>query len=276
MDTMSWFVDTDWLQSRLGTPDLRIVQVGGESHYDRMHLPGAVLVSYGAFTVLRDGLPGMRADEEVLTALFGQLGIGPLTGVVAYDLAGGKDAARFIWTLVSMGHAGGVAILDGGLSCWLQEQRPLESQSPVIAPVDFIPAPNDAHEVDREGVLAVIGQPGGVFLLDTRGRNEYVGLTLRPPRGHLRGAVHLDWVEWLVGQQDLRLQSVEALRARLAAIGLTNVEQEVIVYCETGHRAALSWAVLRHLGWSKVCLFDGSMAEWRVYDLPVVYGENPG
>ncbi len=274
-NTLPSFVDSGWLQSRLDFPGLRIVQVGGENHYTRMHVPGAVFVAYPEFVTQRDGIPGLRADAEVLASLFSRLGIGQDSTVVAYDVTGGMDASRFVWSLMSMGHTGGAVVLDGGLGVWVQEQRPVESQTQEITPVSFMLAPNVEFEADREEVLAVIEKGGEAILLDTRTRNEYVGQTLRGPRGHLRGAVHLDWIETLMARHNPRLQPQDAIRARLAAIGITDPEREVIVYCESGHRAAQTWALLRYLGWRNVRLFDGSIAEWRVYDLPVVYGENP-
>ncbi|MBF0293648.1 MAG: sulfurtransferase [Magnetococcales bacterium] len=275
MEDPGWFVGTAWLRERLGDAGMRVVQVGGESHYARMHVPGALLLPYAELTVMRDGVPGMRPDQAHLSALFGRLGIGPETAVLAYDVSGGTDAARLIWTLASMGHRGGLAILDGGLSVWVHEGHPTEAELPRIGSVGFTPRPDARWEADRERVLAVAeGREAGV-LLDTRSRNEYVGMTLRMPRGHIPGALHLDWMDLLVGRHDPRLQDAAAMRARLAAIGLDDPGSEVILYCESAHRASHTWTVLRHLGWEKVRLYDGSMAEWRMSDGPVVLGETP-
>ncbi|MBF0340396.1 MAG: sulfurtransferase [Magnetococcales bacterium] len=273
--TLPFFVDGNGLAARLGSGTLRVVQVGGENYHPRMHVPGAALVSYAEFTTQRDGLPGMRPEPEQLAPLFGRLGIAVDTPVVAYDLAGGTDAARFAWTLATQGHRGGCALLDGGLPVWVQEQRPVESSAPVIHPVIFTPGEENSWEVEREDVQGVIAGRSQARLLDTRTRNEYVGLTLRGPRGHLPGALHMDWMEALISRQDPRLQPRESLLARLAALGLKDPQQEVILYCETSHRAAHTWVLLRHLGWRKVRLYDGSMAEWRMYDLPVTAGDSP-
>ncbi|MBF0260868.1 MAG: sulfurtransferase [Magnetococcales bacterium] len=275
LDQGRGFVAADWLLEQRGDPGIRLVQVGGESHYPRMHLPGACLVTYPEFTAQRDGLPAMFPELADLERLFGRLGIGVETPVVAYDLVGGTDAARFAWTLARAGHAGGCAILDGGLPVWYQRQLPMETAIPRIEAVRFQTRPVEAWEADREQVLATIASHAEGALLDTRSRNEYLGLTLRGPRGHLPGAVHLDWIDTLMGRQDPRLRSDEALRSLYAAIGLDDPTREVIVYCETAHRAAHTWAVLRHLGWEKVRLYDGSISEWRLYDLPVVAGDSP-
>ncbi|MBF0213662.1 MAG: sulfurtransferase [Magnetococcales bacterium] len=275
---MPFFVDGEWLQARIeaGTA-LRVVQVGGEKDYPRLHIQGAVLVSYGEFTTQRDGLPGMRADESVLTALMGRLGITAQTPVVVYDLAGGTDAARFAWTLAMLGHQAGCALLNGGLSAWYQDRRHLDMTIPEIEPVVYrIEAePEERWEADRDEVLALTEAKSEGVLVDTRTQNEYVGLTLRAPRGHLPRALHWDWMDALVGRHDPRLQSEEQLRAQCAALGLVDPEHPVIVYCETAHRAAHTWIVLRHLGWKRVRLYDGSMAEWRLCALPVIAGDTP-
>ncbi|MEO5344930.1 MAG: rhodanese-like domain-containing protein [Magnetococcus sp. YQC-9] len=269
------FVSAEWLLERLNGSEWRLVQVGGESHYPRLHLPGAQLVTYAEFTTQRDGLPAMRPEPADLVRLFGRLGIGNRTPVVVYDLVGGTDAARFAWSLACAGHEGECALLDGGLPLWYQRQLPLNVAIPQVEPALFTPRPVETWEAERERVLEVIAHHQTGVLLDCRSRNEYLGQTLRGPRGHLPGAVHLDWIETLVGRQDPRLQPIEALQALFGSIGLDDPKREVIVYCETGHRASHTWALLRHLGWEQVRLFDGSMAEWRLYDLPVIAGDSP-
>jgi thiosulfate/3-mercaptopyruvate sulfurtransferase len=38
--------------------------------------------------------------------------------------------------------------------------------------------------------------------------------------------------------------------------------QSLVVYCQTGSRAAVDWLVLSQLGYDDVRLYDGSWAEW--------------
>ncbi|MBF0446819.1 MAG: sulfurtransferase [Magnetococcales bacterium] len=270
-----YYVDQAWLQDHLSADDLRIVQVGGEKYFDRMHIPGAQLLSYSQIVEMRDGVGGMRREKKALIELFGKLGIGPQTRVVAYDLSGGVDGARLIWTLVSLGHQGGVALLDGGLGRWYEEQRPMAQERHSVAAVEFISQDDDRWEISAEQLLAhTEGQwPGKI--LDVRSESEYVGMVRQGPRGHIKGAVHLDWSQALRNPRDSRLKDVETLKAQFEKAGLTDPNQEIVVYCETGHRASQSWLLLQELGFRAVRLFDGSISEWRVRDLPVVAGLNP-
>ncbi|MEO5328593.1 MAG: rhodanese-like domain-containing protein [Magnetococcus sp. THC-1_WYH] len=263
------FVTADWLETVLGDARLRVVQVDGEKYYHQVHIPGALPISYAKLVTKRDEVPGVMADPSDLAQEFGRLGIATTTPVVAYDLTGGLDAARFLWTLASLGHTGFKGVLDGGLPLWYSQNRPQESGAVRVAEVTFQGALDTRWLAEHEEVLAVSEGRQEAILVDTRSSKEYQGLTLRGPRGHIRGAVHYDWTQSLVGAKDLWLKKQEELTAQLHRLGISDTGKEVILYCETAHRAAHTWLLLLHLGYEKVRLYDGSIAEWRVLGLPV-------
>lgn len=273
----SYFCTTDWLANQLQENQLqqekvRIIQVGGEKYYPQFHIPGASLISYKELVTIRETVPGVRADSSVLSELFGNHGINLDTPVLAYDLSSGMDAARAIWTLASLGHQQG-AILDGGLGVWFKEKHPVNHLYPQIEPCTFVAQANPEWEVNEQEVLAAsqADQPTSL-ILDTRTTQEYQGLTIRNPRGHIAGAQHFNWVDSLRHNNDPRLKDKDRLLSLFAKLGVTDTQQEIIVYCETGHRAAQTWLLLRQLGFSRVRLYDGSIAEWRVRQNPVVSG----
>lgn len=264
------FVTPEWLEASLNDPNLRIVQLDGESYYGRFHISRASQIAFNRLVVTRDEVPGLRADPQDLAQEFGRLGIQNNSAVVAYDLTGGLDAARFIWTLASLGHTGMLAVLDGGLSTWYSQDRPMESQAHVVAEEFYEWSLNPEWEAEVERVQELSrGEIPGI-LIDTRTRREYMGQSMRHPRGHIAHALHFDWTESLAGPKDPRLKDLKLIRERFAQMGITDLNQELVVYCETGHRAAQTWLLLCHLGFEKVRLYDGSMAQWRKLGLPVV------
>ncbi|MBF0590336.1 MAG: sulfurtransferase [Magnetococcales bacterium] len=273
-DGTALFVDTAWLEAHLEDDTLRIIQVGGDTIYPRVHIPGAVLLPMMAILTQREGVPGMLADAGSLTQLFGDLGITPQTHVVAYDPTGGLDASRLVWTLAQMGHQR-ASVLDGGLGAWYEEQRPMSPEVPRITPVTFEAAPTQASYADMAHVQAIAEEEKAAYLVDTRGENEYLGRTLRGPRGHIPGAVHVDWSASLLGPRDPKLKEFAELKALYAQVGVTDLSKPVVVYCQTAHRASQSWVLLRAMGFQDVRLYDGSMSEWGLRGMPVVSGGSP-
>ncbi|MEO5365030.1 MAG: rhodanese-like domain-containing protein [Magnetococcus sp. WYHC-3] len=274
LDLPGRFVTTAWLADHLTHPALRLIQVGGESFYHQVHLPGAQLLS--SMDILRsvDGVPGMRETEDRLTALLGRMGIGAGTVVVAYDAAGGLDAARLVWTLATLGYDVG-AVLDGGIHAWMQEQRPVSPDRPGVTPEVFPLQATSQWTADREGVRRIAQRELDADLLDTRSQREYLGVGMRGPAGHIPGAEHMDWIDALVDNRNPRLKPDAALRQRLTLAGVVDPSREVVVYCQTAHRASHTWVLLRHLGFQRVRLYDGSMSEWGLTGGALVSGEAP-
>lgn len=107
-----------------------------------------------------------------------------------------------------------------------------------------------AEEVIAPEELAARLQAGErPALLDTRSPREF-----RVAR--LPGAVLIPWDE---------------LRARLDQVPAAR-EEELIVYCEHGIRAAVAEELLMLAGWKRVVHLHGDMAVWRALGLPVEQG----
>src|SRR5947209_10224950 len=130
-----WLVSTDWLASRLGAPE--IVVVDGSFYLPAMnrdaaaeyltgHIPGAVRFDIDAIADHSTPLPHMLPDAAQFARDVGALGIADTDTIVIYDGAGMYAAPRVWWTFRVFG-AEKVFILDGGLPKWKAEGRPLET-----------------------------------------------------------------------------------------------------------------------------------------------------
>ena len=97
--------------------------------------------------------------------------------------------------------------------------------------------PTSTSEISAEELLAVAGTPEAPLVLDVRSADESAG-------GHVPGA---------------RNVSFDEVGARLGELGSP---REVVVYCESGRRAAKASAVLQEAGFT-VRHLTGDMKAWR-------------
>jgi len=260
-------VDAAWLEAHLGDGTLRIVDMASERKtYRRGHIPGAVYLSVDDVRI-KVPAGGYRLPTETEAArLFGDLGIGPDTHVVMYDDSGDLDAARLFFTLDVFGHRA-VSLLDGGIQAWRRAKLPETTVVPSVARTDYRPARVGERVASAEWVRDRLNDPS-VALLDARSADEYTGKDVRARRGgHIPGAVNVEWRENL--RADGTFKPVGELRAMYAAQAVTP-DKTVVTYCQTHHRAAHTYFVLRLLGYPRLVGYDRSWSEWgNRDDLPL-------
>ena len=254
-------VEPDQLAAHIGDAGLLIVDMRSSGGYAQGHISGAVNVDYS--DIIRGAPPamGLLPDEAHLSAVLSRIGLMPDTHVVAYDDEGGGRASRLLWTLDALGHSR-LSLLNGGLQAWVAAGHKLDQTIVQPTPSDYQARfANPAAVAEKEHILSRLGNPD-TSILDTRTPGEYQGQDVRAARGgHIPGAVNMNWTDAIDTQRNLRFKSEETLRSMLEAIGVTR-DKEVIVYCQTHHRSAHTYMVLKYLGYDKVRGYAGAWSEW--------------
>ena len=248
------------LEQRLGDPDLVIIDLGKAETYRQGHVPGAIFLEYPHIVRVEKPVMGMLPHEEQLASVLSSLGITADSHVVAYDDEGGGKAGRLLWTLDVIGHKQ-FSLLNGGLVAWANEGFPLETQvnAPTEKPAD-VKITNHGR-TNKEWILEHLHDPD-VVLLDTRTPEEYCGSKKFSERGgHIPGAVHFNWVDAMDQNRNLRLKPDDELRATLEKLGVT-ADKQAVVYCQSHHRSAHTYLVLKHLGYQDVTGYPGAWSEW--------------
>jgi thiosulfate/3-mercaptopyruvate sulfurtransferase len=262
-------IEPESLQACLTDPAVLIVDLCDPASYAAGHIPGAVPLDYADLVRVEPPAMGLLPTAEHLSDVLSRLGLTAERSVVAYDDEGNGRAGRLLWTLAVLGHKR-VSLLNGGAHAWDTAGGPLETQvrHPARSAYQarFL---NPAAVAHRDYILERVGQPD-VALLDTRTPAEYAGLEVRAARGgHIPGAVNLNWTDAMDPQRQWRFQPDPILRGLLEVRGVTP-DKEVIVYCQTHHRSAHTYWVLRYLGYTKVRGYPGAWSEWgNDPDLPV-------
>jgi len=259
-DDLPLLIEPADLRSRLGEANLRVVDLCKDATYQQLHIPGAVHLPYGLIVVSHHPTHGLLPAPDQLEEVFSAYGIGNGTRVVAYDDEGGGNASRLLWTLEAMGHRRG-SLLNGGLHAWANEGHPCDRDEVARRPATFEARPEPAAVAEADHILSRLGS-ADLALWDARSRNEYLGVSrFSQYPGHIPGAVHLDWLEVMDRQNNLRLKPEPILRELLSGLGITP-DKEVIAYCQTHHRSSLAWFVLKLLGYSRARGYPGSWSDW--------------
>jgi thiosulfate/3-mercaptopyruvate sulfurtransferase len=253
-------LDPNQLEAMLGREELVIVDLSKESLYRQVHIPGAVHLDYPKIVDSRKPVHGLLPDSDYLADLFGNIGIGNSTQVVAYDDEGGGKAGRLLWTLEALGHPH-FSLLDGGLNAWVNEGHPRDNKPVIPAPARFTPNLNPEVIADAGYILTNLDNPQ-LLLLDARSPEEFNGSKRFAERGgHIPGAVNWDWTEAMDKERNLHLKPEQGLLHTLEGLGVIP-DKEVVVYCHTHHRSSYTYIVLKHLGFRRVRGYHGSWSDW--------------
>ncbi|MCC2110964.1 MAG: sulfurtransferase, partial [Hyphomicrobiales bacterium] len=218
-------------------------------------------------------LPHMLPDPIVFSSRVRKLGIGDGQRIVVYDGTGLISAPR-VWMMFRVMGVSDVAILDGGLPKWDDEQRPLESGLPLRVERHFTARFDHGAVADLAETVKAL-ETGSAQVVDTRPARRFLGEGPEPrpnvPSGHMPGAINLPFSDILTN--DFRLKPEAELRAAIDAAGV-DLAKPIITSCGSGVTAAILNFALETLGVRGHRLFDGSWTEWvSAGDLPIVTGE---
>lgn len=190
----------------------------------------------------------------------GQWGISNNTQVITYDDAGGAFAARLWWLLRYLGHDN-VAVLDGGIQHWQQQNLPITTQLPKIQPAIFRPYLNENLCLSANQVEKLLAQKK-LTLIDARAQERYCGQTepLDPVAGHVPGTLNRPFQLNL--DKRGRFLPPESLQHQFSQLTDRQSSQQVAHMCGSGVTACHNLLAMEYAGLEGSKLYAGSWSEW--------------
>ncbi len=281
-DDPKTLVSTDWLAAHLDDPDLRILDASwylpdmnrdARAEYASAHIPGARYFDIDEISDGRSDLPHMVPPPEKFISRLRKMGVGDGHQVVVYDGAGLFSAAR-VWWLFRLFGKTDIAVLDGGFAKWQAEGRPVEDMPPVTRDRHMTVSLQN-HLVRDVTQVAAAAKLGDHEVLDARSPARFAGEAPEPRAGlrcgHIPGSKNVHYASLL--NEDGTMKDAAGLRAVFDAAGV-DLGKPAITTCGSGVTAAIINLALARLGHDRHALYDGSWAEWGMYnDLPIATGK---
>jgi thiosulfate/3-mercaptopyruvate sulfurtransferase len=267
MSRAAALVTTDWLEPRLGTEGLVVIEVDEDTDaYAINHIPGAVALNWR--TDLQHPASRDVVDRPGFERLLSAQGVSHDDTVVLYGGNNNWFAAYAYWYFKLYGHRD-VRLLDGGRKAWELQGRPMVSNRVTRPATVYVARDADPTlRAYRDDVLAALD--ADVTIVDVRSPQEFTGEILAPAhmtqeqpqrRGRVPGAVNVPWSK--AANDDGTFKTDDELRALYRGAGAALDGGETIVYCRIGERSAHTWFVLHELlEQPSVRNYDGSWVEY--------------
>ena len=103
-----------------------------------------------------------------------------------------------------------------------------------------------AAEITQDQLLDRLGSKSDLLILDVRRPDEFSA-------GHVPDAINIPHTELEDHLEQLR----------------TNIDEEIVVYCESGRRAVIAEDILTRAGFTRILHLQGDMKAWRTHGLPM-------
>jgi thiosulfate/3-mercaptopyruvate sulfurtransferase len=255
---------------KLVSEEALLVDVRTSEDFEKGHIPGAVNIPE-MFTTLSMTTPeGFQEIQDIFVPLFRNAGVRHDQTVIVYEDSlhtryGGSCRGYFQLSL--LGHKD-VGVLDGGLSQWVHEGLPVTTEPTMRSPSNFEASLHEDFLATVDDVMNAINDPR-VKLLDSRDEDEWsgrssspYGIDFAPRKGRIPGARWVEWYEFMDTSQNIpHFKSADEIRAICAQVGL-DVNDDIIIYCFKGARAANTYIALKMAGFNRIRNYYGSWNEW--------------
>jgi thiosulfate/3-mercaptopyruvate sulfurtransferase len=247
-------VSADWLQGRLGQPDLLVIDASFAPRHAAAHIPGAVNVDVFAYAA--------RPPHEMAQRLQ-QWGVSTAKTVVVYDEGASYLATRVWYDLLYLGFpAGRVHVLDGGLAKWRERGGAVtQAATPVPARGEFrLGTLDESIRIRLPEFIVASGDPNHALVEALEPGYHFGAQKFFDRAGHVPNARMMPAEDFF--NADKTFKSAAELTRMFEHLGIRR-GQPVSTYCGGGVAASVPFFALKAIaGYPQVKLYPESQREW--------------
>lgn len=261
-------VSTKWVADNINNPSVIIVEASSDltNTYKKGHIPNSI--GWDIDADLKHPIHRDIPTTSQYKSLMESSGISNNSTVIIYGDGKNRSATWTYWIMKFFSH-NDVRIMDGGRTKWIKEKRDLVSTVHTYNKSNYKTyKPNTNIRATKQYVHENFNNPN-CQIIDTRSYEEYAGILTASPghkqpeieqKGHIPNAIHIPWDNILTENE--QFPSISVLRELYETHNI-DTKKEIITYCRLGHRASLTWYILKCiLKAPHVRVYDGSWTEW--------------
>ncbi|MFZ2429593.1 MAG: sulfurtransferase [Lutibacter sp.] len=261
-------VSATWLFEHLENPNLVILDASPRENksnlvpeFTNLQIKGSRQFDMeNVFLDKENPIPNMIPGERIFEEECRKLGINKDSLIVVYDNLGVYTSPRVWWMFKVMGHSE-IAVLDGGLSAWKNENLPTEiiHKNETLSG-NFIAKYIPDLVIDSNALLENIDSKK-VQVIDARSEERFFGVVPEPREnmssGHIPNSINLPF-EKVLHQGKMKPKS------ELTKIFKNlNIENQPLAFtCGSGITACIILLASELISENKNVLYDGSWSEW--------------
>lgn len=266
------FIDIPWLQQHINDEKIVVLDTRQNSTCVTSHIKKALCLDMAA---TYDSY--LTAPIPMIQNLSQNHGLTKEDHIITYDNGNLYRAARVAWVLESAGFTK-ISILNGSYADWVTSGFAVSNESSNPKKSTLTPSINPDTVASLTQTVLAINNPRN-HVIDVRSKAEYSGnyvdvqqakrYNVKYPktarRGHIKNAINIPWHVNLAGHTK-GLKQIDELEKHYSFL---EKDHPIVLYCTAGDGSALSYAVLKSLGYD-AAIYDGGWYEWSAHlTLPI-------
>ena len=265
-------VSTEWLSNNLNK--VRIFDASwhmpnskrsAEKEYLEKHIPGAIFWDIEEHSDKDSPFPHMLPNSEYWTKMLWSFGIKNTDHIIVYDFSDVYSSCRLWFSLKYFGHEK-VSVLDGGLTKWLKEKKPITKKIEKMEQIDSYQTNENTACVKNKKQIDENIFKKKFIVVDARSRGRFEGKEPEPRKelksGSIQNSICLPFKECF--NENHTFKNKEQLSIKFKEVlGSKKLPINLVFSCGSGITAAvLSLAYSLINDKYLPTIYDGSWAEY--------------